>query len=513
MKRALISVYDKTGIADFAKELAGLGYGIISTGGTYAALHSAGVANLLAVDNVTGSPEMLGGRVKTLHPHIHGGILADRENTDHMAELEKYGIGCIDIVVNNLYPFEDTETVENIDIGGPSMIRAAAKNHKHTAIITDPADYPAVLNELHENGGVCEETRLRLAAKAFAVTARFDALVAAYLRKQAGEDGFPDILNLTFTHKTDFSYGENPHQKAAFYTDSKQISGIACFKQLHGGPLSFNNINDTNDAVELLREFDEPAAVASKHTNPCGVGIGANLTEAFIKARNADPVSIYGGIIALNREVDEDTALQMKGILLDIVVAPSYTAGALEILSKKKGTRILELDMAALPGKNVSIDFKRVSGGIIAQETDNVLFPAGQSIERLPCVTARKPTGAEYDDLLFAWKIVKHVKSNAVVIAKNGQTAGIGCGQVNRVWAARQAIESGTALLGEDSLKNAALASDAFFPFEDCVVSAAEAGISAVIQPGGSIRDGDSIAACDENGIAMIFAGMRHFKH
>ena len=523
IKQALISVYDKTGILEFARELEDLGYRIISTGSTCAVLRQGGIKELLYIEDVTGSPEMLDGRVKTLHPRIHGGILAARDNPDHLAQLEKLNIGPIDIVVNNLYPFEETiskegvtpaEAIENIDVGGPSMIRAAAKNHNFVTVITEPGDYSAVLAEIKESGDVRAETRLRLAAKAFAMTARYDGLIGKYLGDLTNEGSFPPLLNLNLKQAAVFSYGENPHQKAAFYKDPFETTGaIGGYKQIHGGPLSFNNINDANGAVELVREFKEPAAVASKHANPCGVGTGETISEAWSKALNADPISVYGGIVAFNREVDEYAAEQMRGILIDIIIAPSYAPKALALLQKKKGTRLLELPHIAAPRKAPGLDFKRVAGGIIVQETDNVLFPGNTDITEQKIVTARPPAKDEYADLLFAWKIVKHVKSNAIVIAKNGQSIGIGCGQVNRIWPTKQAIEHAMSALGADSLKGAAMASDAFFPFDDCVTAAAAAGIRAIIQPGGSIRDADSVAVCDKHDMAMIYTGMRHFKH
>jgi len=496
MKHVFISVYNKDGITNFANGLENLGYKIISTGGTFAALRDAGISNLISVEEHTGSPEMMGGLVKSLHPKIHGGILADREDLSHISELKHHNIELIDIVVNNLYPFQDNPSIENIDIGGPSMLRAAAKNYKYVTVLTDPTDYELILSEL-KNGGTTIETRRNLAAKAFKLTAHFDMCVSNFLK---------------YKHITQFKYGENPHQTADFYADPTDTTGIANYTQLLGGALSFNNINDANGAVELLREFSEPAAVACKHTNPCGVGTGQTLAEAFAKALAADPSSIYGGVIALNREVNAETAAQMKGILLDIIIAPSFTREALEYFAKKKGTRVLELPGIKLERKNRG-DFKRVAGGIITQSDDDVLFPENKAITDLKVVTNRKPSDTEYTDLLFAWKIVKHVKSNAVVIAKNGQSIGIGCGQVNRSWATRQAIDHATEILGADALKGAVLASDAFFPFDDSIQTAAKAGATAVIQPGGSIRDADSIQACNNNDMAMIFTEMRHFKH
>lgn len=510
IKRALISVYDKTDITLFAKGLSDMGFEIISTGGTFDILSDAGVGGLIKVEDITGVAEMMDGRVKTLHPGIHGGILADRDIAMHMDQLAAAGAVPIDIVVCNLYPFELTINrpdvtmslaIENIDVGGPCMIRAAAKNHQYVTVVTDAADYGGILDEIRDNGGVSAGRRRELAAKAFAMTARYDACIANHLNNH----NFPETLNLSLRRQAMFSYGENPHQRAAFY-------GEPFVRQIHGGALSFNNINDANGAVMLLLEFSNEtqraAAVACKHGNPCGVGAAPTLAEAFAKAKAADPVSIYGGIVAFNREVDAETAALMKGILIDVVIAPAYSPDAIGILAKKKGTRLLEL-VNTPPG----LDYKRVLGGVIVQESDGALFPEGTSIETLSAVTKRGPSAAERADMLFAWTVVKHVKSNAIVIAKDGQTLGIGCGQVNRFWATNQAIEHAEQIFGADALRGAALASDAFFPFDDCVGAAARAGVGAIIQPGGSIRDADSVNACDRHGIAMILTGMRHFRH
>lgn len=523
MKRALISVYDKTGVVDFAKALTELGFEIISTGGTYKLLQEAGLTPLLTAEEVTGSPEMLDGRVKTLHPRLHGGILARRDEPGHMEQLAGQGIVPIDIVVNNLYPFKETvqtagvtlaTAVENIDIGGPSMLRAAAKNFESVAVAVDPGDYSDIINELRGNGSVSGETRLRLSAKAFAHTAHYDALIADYLRKQASMPVFGDTLTLTYEKETDMRYGENPHQTAGFYRETNPPAySLTSAVKLHGKELSYNNINDASGAIVLLREFDGPAVVACKHANPCGVGLGNTVYEAMTKAHDADPVSIYGGVIAINREMDGQTAEFLKPVLLDIIIAPSYAPEALDILMKRKNTRVLALPGIMEPSVTDAVNFTRVPGGIIAQTYDNVLYPEGQTVQDLRVATKRTPNAAEYADLELAWKIVKHVKSNAIVIAKNGQSVGIGCGQVNRIWAVTQALEHGVSALGTDALKGAAMASDAFFPFDDCVTAAAKAGITAVIHPGGSLNDKDSAVACDRLGIAMVYTGMRHFRH
>ena len=507
---ALISVSDKTGIAQFAKELAQLGFSIISTGGTAALLRSEGL-DVINVSDITGFPECLDGRVKTLHPKIHGGLLAMRNNPEHMAKLEELGISTIDIAVINLYPFRQTiqkenvtfeDAIENIDIGGPAMIRAAAKNHNDVTVLTDPADYEQVLSELRATGNTTYETRRRLAYKVFAHTAAYDALIADYLAKQCGIE-FPDSLTLPFEAVQDLRYGENPHQKARFYKELVHTEGtLASAQQLHGKELSYNNIADTNGALEILREFEGTTVVGVKHANPCGVGTGATLLEAWNKAYSADPTSIFGGIVAVNATMDAETAAEINKIFIEIVVAPDYTPEALEILSAKKNIRLLKLPSAAHGMSSYGLDYKRVSGGLLVQERDL------QLISDIKCVTKRQPTEKEMADLMFAWRIVKHVKSNAIALAKDGASVGIGCGQVNRIWATQQAIEHG----GEKT-KGSCMASDAFFPFDDCVRAAAAAGITAIVHPGGSKNDQQSIDACDELGIAMINVGMRHFKH
>ncbi len=510
MKRVFLSVFDKTGITEFAAGLIELEFEILSTGGTQRALEKAGI-KVTNVSDITGFPECLDGRVKTLHPKIHAGLLAMRSSKEHMKQIEELGVGLIDIVAVNLYPFKETisksdvsleDAIENIDIGGPTMLRAAAKNWQDVASIVDPADYGRVLDEL-KNGGITKETKFDLCTKVFEHTAAYDALISGYLRKQNG-GGYPEKLTLTYEKAQDMRYGENPHQSAAFYREPLGISGtLASAEQLWGKELSFNNINDTTGALDCLREFEETTVVASKHANPCGVGSADTVYEAYMKAYEADPVSIYGGIVAVNREVDKKTAEEMVKIFLEIVIAPSFTDDALETLKTKKNLRIMVLpDITAKP-KDDAVDIKKPSGGLLVQQLDTKLFDGD-----LKVVTKRKPTQQELDDLKFAWKLVKHLKSNAISVAKNKKSLGLGPGQVSRIWAAEDALRR-----AGESAKGAALASDAYFPFDDCVRLAAEYGITAIIQPGGSIRDEDSIKACDELGIAMVTTGMRHFKH
>ncbi|MDR2183919.1 MAG: bifunctional phosphoribosylaminoimidazolecarboxamide formyltransferase/IMP cyclohydrolase [Clostridiales bacterium] len=523
-KRAIISLSDKTGAVDFARGLCGHGFEIISTGSTGKMLADAGIKTI-QVPDVTGFPECLDGRVKTLHPAIHGGILARRDVPAHMDFLREHGIGAIDIVCVNLYPFKQTilkpgvhldEAIENIDIGGPAMLRSAAKNHDSVAVIVDTSDYPKILQELSEHGELSQKTRLYLAAKAFAHTAAYDALITQYLGKMAGLPEFPDNLTLTYEKAMDLRYGENPHQAAAFYREIGPAAGtLANARRLHGKELSFNNINDTHGALELCREFDEntPTIVAVKHATPCGVGCGENLRAAWQKAYDADPVSIFGGVIAANCEVDADTAAEIDKIFVEIVIAPSFSDKAMKILTKKKNIRLLVGASFARPPQGA--DIKKVDGGLLIQSANNMLLPlVGAGCARPPeCVTERKPTEAEMKDLLFAWKLVKHVKSNGIAIGKDGASIGLAGGQVSRIRACKQAIAHAHEFLGEESTHGAALASDAFFPFPDCVEEAHKAGITAIIQPGGSQGDAASIETCNKYGIAMVFTGMRHFRH
>ena len=508
--RAFISVSDKTGVVDFAKGLMEQGVEIISTGGTARALREAGV-QVTGVSDVTGFPECLDGRVKTLHPRIHAGILAMRDNPEHMKQIADLGIDTIDIVAVNLYPFKQTimkpdvtleEAIENIDIGGPSMLRAAAKNWPGVAVVVDARDYDVVLSEL-KAGGVTRETKFRLAAKVFNHTAAYDALIADYLAPKAGLPKFDEKLTLTYEKAQDMRYGENPHQSAALYREVGARPGtLVDAVQLHGKELSYNNFNDANGALDLLREFDTTAVVACKHANPCGVGLADTVYEAYMKAYSADPVSIFGGIVVTNAVVDEATAQEMHKIFLEIIVAPDFTPGALAILEQKKNLRLLKLASINAPLAR-TMETKKIAGGLLVQDMDLSLMG-----DELTVPTKRKPTEQEMRDAMLAWKIVKHTKSNGIAIAKDNASLGIGPGQVNRIWATQMAIER-----SGDAVKGAAMGSDAFFPFDDCVKAAAGAGISVIIQPGGSVRDADSIAACDEAGIAMIFTGMRHFKH
>ena len=512
-KRALISVSDKTGIVDLARELNELSFEIISTGGTAKAIGEAGIP-VVNISDVTGFPECLDGRVKTLHPNVHAGILAMRSNPDHMRQLESLGIQPIDLVVINLYPFRQTilkdgvtlaEAIENIDIGGPTMLRAAAKNYQDVVVMVDPADYGPVLEEW-KNGGVSRKTKFRLAAKVFEQTAHYDAMIAQYLREQSDFARFPEHLTLTFEKLQELRYGENPHQEAVFYKEIRTIPGsLPAARQLHGKELSYNNIGDTNGALDLLREFDKPTVVAVKHANPCGVATADSIFEAYQKAYEADPVSIFGGIVVANRVIDEATAREINRIFIEIVVAPGYTEEALAILEQKKNIRLLVLEDIQAPLPAGTWDMKKVVGGLLVQDIDNKLL---KEDEPWAVVTEKQPTEKETEDLIFAWKIVKHTKSNGIAVAGNHQSLGIGPGQVNRIWAVEQAIERS----GEKA-KGAVLASDAFFPFDDCVEAAAKAGITAIIQPGGSIKDQLSIDACNRHGIAMVFTGMRHFKH
>ena len=520
--RALISVSDKTGVVEFAKNLQELGIEIISTGGTHKALENAGV-KVTGISEVTGFPECLDGRVKTLHPKIHAGILAIRSNPNHMKQLADLNVEPIDIVAVNLYPFKQTilkdtvtreEAIENIDIGGPTMLRSAAKNYQDVAVVVDPADYSKIIEELREKNEVSADTKFYLCSKVFEHTAHYDALIASYMKKERKDESMPETITLTYEKAQDMRYGENPHQKAAFYREVADNKGLLSSAiQLHGKELSFNNINDTNGALELLKEFEEPAAVACKHSNPCGVGTSDNIYDAYMKAFNADPTSIFGGIVVFNREVDEKTAEEINKIFIEIVVAPSYSDKALKILEQKKNIRVLVLENIMQRQSENSYDLKKVAGGILVQTIDSKLFCNDEKIEELRTVTKRQPAEQEEKDMLMAWKIVKHTKSNAIVIVKDGQSIGVGPGQVNRIWACKQAIEHGIEFLGKDSLSGASLASDAFFPFPDCVQEAAKAGITAIIQPGGSVKDEESIKECDKNNMSMLFTGMRHFKH
>ncbi|WP_110926344.1 bifunctional phosphoribosylaminoimidazolecarboxamide formyltransferase/IMP cyclohydrolase [Bacillus massiliglaciei] len=509
-KRALISVSDKTGIVEFAKGLTEAGFEIISTGGTSKKLKENGI-DVIGISEVTGFPEILDGRVKTLHPNVHGAVLAKHGDPDHIAQLEKHQIEPIQLVCVNLYPFQATiakpdvtveDAIENIDIGGPTMLRSSAKNHEYVTVIVDAADYPAVLEEIKSEGKVSKETNRRLAAKVFRHTAAYDAVIAEYMTELAGEEN-PETLTVTYELKQPLRYGENPHQKAAFYKKPLGSAfSIAEAKQLHGKELSYNNINDADAALQIVREFEEPAAVAVKHMNPCGVGVGETILEAYEKAYAADSTSIFGGIIALNREVDKATAEKLHEIFLEIIIAPAFSEEALEILTGKKNIRLLTVDFQQTDKAERKLT--AVEGGALVQDRDAFSLKDAD----IKVATKRIPTEEEWSALELGWKIVKHVKSNAIVLTNDKMTLGVGAGQMNRVGAAKIALEQ-----AGPKAAGSALASDAFFPMDDTVEAAAKAGVTAIIQPGGSVKDEDSIKKADEYGIAMVFTGVRHFKH
>lgn len=510
MKRALVSVSDKTNIIEFVSGLVELGYEIISTGGTKKTLDEAGLQTI-GISDVTGFPEIMDGRVKTLHPKVHGALLCVRDNPDHVKQIQELGIDYIDLVCVNLYPFKETvqkpnvtheEIIENIDIGGPSMLRSASKNYRYIPVLCDPNDYEKVLEELKDNGETSLETRELLAAKVFRHTAAYDAMIADYLTTKT-HNKFPEKLTITFDKVQDLRYGENPHQEAAFYKGMKPSYSIANAKQLHGKELSYNNIQDGNAAIEILKEFEgQPALVGLKHMNPCGVGIGNTLEEAWDKAYEADPVSIFGGIVAMNQPVNVAVAEKLSKIFLEIIIAPSFDEEAFEILSKKKNIRLMELDTTL--DVTTKVKYTNVNDGLLVQDVDHHQI----NEEDVRCVTNRKPTKEEMEQLLFAWKVVKHVKSNAIVLVKDNMTIGVGAGQMNRVGAAKIAIEQ-----AQDKSKGCVMGSDAFFPMPDTVEEAVKAGVTAIIQPGGSIKDQLSIDVCNEYGIAMVYTGIRSFKH
>jgi phosphoribosylaminoimidazolecarboxamide formyltransferase/IMP cyclohydrolase len=535
-KRALVSVYDKTGVVDLARGLASLGYALLSTGGTAEALRKAGAA-VVEVSRYTGQPEILEGRVKTLHPKIHGGILADLEKDHHRADLTRSGIEPIALVVVNLYPFRETaarpearleDVIEMIDVGGPAMLRAAAKNHRHVGAIVDPADYGRVLQELRERGALRDETRLDLAVKAFAHTASYDAAIRDELQRRLGaaarpspgapegaaappgagagapRDAFPGRLRLDLGLIRELRYGENPHQRGALYAGAApQPGSIAAARVLQGKDLSFNNLLDLDSAWRLVAEFDPPAAAIVKHNNPCGVAVGAGPAEAFEDARRTDPAAAFGGIVAFNREVDAAAAAALTSMFLECVVAPGYAPAARAVLGSKPNLRVLE---AGRPGPEMfgGADLRRITGGYLAQDWD--LATADLGAARV--ATRRSPGGDELPALDLAWRVAKHVKSNAIVLARPGRTVGIGAGQMSRVDAVRLAV-----MKALEPTAGAVLASDAFFPFRDGVDEAAGAGVTAIVQPGGSLRDAEVIAAADEHGMAMLLTGTRHFRH
>ncbi len=508
VKNALISVWNKENLEELARGLSELGVNIISSGGTAEFLRSRGI-QVTEVHEVTGFPEILNGRIKTIHPTIHAGILAKRDVHAHMKTLEEKRIRPIDIVIVNLYPFVETvsregvtveEAVENIDIGGPTLIRAAAKNYKDVIVIVNPARYGEILKELGEKGDVSERTRLELAVEAFAYTAAYDSAIHTYFENIVGEGAPPKFFGLSYRKATDLRYGQNPHQRAALYVEPRAW-GIASAKLYQGKEISFNNLLDLDAALDVLREFEETTAVVIKHTNPCGVACDPEIERAYVKARECDPISAFGGIVGLNRKVNEATAREIVSTFIEAVVAPAYDPGALEIMKQKKNMRVLELASLA---KGPRFRFKHVTGGLLVEEDDSTLLPP----EGVRVVTERKPTPQEMEELIFAWKVVKHVKSNAIVVAKNKQAVGVGAGQTSRIDSTEIAIKK-----AGSRARGAVLASDAFFPFPDSVKKAAEAGITAIIQPGGSIRDKESIEEANRTGIAMVLTGMRHFKH
>jgi len=549
--RALISVSDKTGVVEFARALSELNIEIVSTGGTFKALKEAGIP-VIPIDQITGFPECLDGRVKTLHPAVHGGILARRDLADHMNQIKTLGITPIDIVAINLYPFKATiqkpdvtlaDAIENIDIGGPAMLRSSAKNHDGVIVLCDPDDYESVINDLKSGvksgtpsiDSVPQPIRYKLALKVFRHTAAYDAMIAGYLQTKIAESEganqapvpaieMPEQLTLTFEKIQTLRYGENAHQQGTYYKEIMPYSGaLVNAVQLHGKELSYNNINDANGALECLKEFvcgidepgccgaiktgtccSKPAVVAVKHANPCGVATGDTLVEAYQKAHDCDPVSIFGGIVALSQSVDLETAEEISKIFVEIVLAPGFAPEALELLSRKPSVRLLQID--DIGGKPIGprLDLKKVSGGLLVQNADDILY----NKDELKCVTATIPTEAQLSDMEMAMKVVKHVKSNGIVFVKDGQTIAIGPGQTNRIWAVKNAIRQ-----CNYDMAGCVMASDAFFPFDDCVTEAAAAGAVAIIQPGGSVRDQDSIDKANELGIAMVFTGTRHFKH
>ena len=509
-KRALVSVSDKTGLVAFVQGLQNAGWEIIATGGTQKLLEDSGVKTI-GISEVTGFPEICDGRVKTLHPKVHGGLLARRDEESHLQALRENGIEFIDLVCVNLYPFRQTiakegvsmaDAIENIDIGGPSMLRSAAKNYNDVTVVCDPADYDAILAEINATGNTTVETRLQLSAKAYTHTAQYDACIATYMREKAGLN---EKLFLEFDLKQGLRYGENPHQSAKFYASTKVIPfSLASGKQLQGKEMSYNNIQDANAALNIARDFQEPFCVALKHMNPCGAAVAATIEEAWQKAYEADTVSIYGGIVICNRTITKEIALGMKPIFLEIVIAPDFTDEAMEIFATKKNLRVIQVDMTK---NNDAIDqYVSVNGGLLVQHLDTQI----ETIVPEMCATKVQPDAATLADMQFGWNIVKHVKSNAIVVVKNGQTLGVGAGQMNRVGSAEIAMKQAHAAGVTEGL---ILASDGFLPFDDTVALAAQYGVTAIVQPGGSIRDNDCVVKADELGICMLMTGTRHFKH
>lgn len=515
VRRALISVSDKTNVGNFAQKLHALGVEILSTGGTFKLLTKHGIP-VIQVSDYTGFPEMMDGRIKTLHPKVHGGILGRRDLKSHMKSMEEHGIQPIDLVVINLYPFENTiaqkecslvDAIENIDIGGPAMIRSAAKNFNDVTVVVNFKDYPTILKEIKDNGGfISRKTRMRLSRDAYSHTARYDSLISRYLSNNLEEkERFAPIFQLPFEKIQVLRYGENPHQLAAFYRDPDAVSqDIASAHQIQGKELSFNNIIDLEAAWELVSDFELGSAVVIKHTNPSGVAVGSNQLETFIKARETDPIAAFGGIIGFNRIVNAETAEEILKNFVEAVIAPEYDKEALDLFLGKKNIRVMKIPLEPLVDKRRPFDLKRVSGGLLIQDKDLISYDPSS----LKTVTRKQPTAREMDDLLFAWVVAKHVKSNAIVYARNGEALGIGAGQMSRVDSARLAVEK-----ARQPLENSVMASDAFFPFRDSVDAAARSGVSAIIQPGGSIRDEEVIKAADEHGMSMVFTSIRHFKH
>lgn len=522
MKRAIISVSNKAGIVEFAQGLESLGIEIISTGGTAKVLHQAGL-DVKQISEITKFPEMMDGRVKTLHPHIHGGILARRSKSDDLDQLSRLGISPIDLVIVNLYPFQETiersgvqleEILENIDIGGPTLIRAAAKNFPDVAVVVDQSDYPTILQELRREGDLDLQHRMSLATKAFQHTADYDLMIAQYFQQKIQTEKselFPQSLQFSLEKVQDLRYGENPHQAAAFYRERKksQINSVSTAKKLYGKELSFNNLNDANGALELVREFSEPAAVVIKHTNPCGAALGSSLAEAFQKAYAGDPLSAYGSVVALNRSVDLATAEMMTSgkKFIEIILAPSYQPEALELIKQRwKNIRVMEVGelvpYSSLPSAPLW-DIKQIQGGLLMQELDREVFAPEMEV-----VSQKAPLVQQMKDLEFAWQVCKHVKSNAITLVKDGMVIGVGAGQLSRVDSMKIAIRK-----AGERIQGAVAASDAFFPFRDSIDEAAAVGVNALIQPGGSVRDEEIITACDELDLVMVFTKMRHFKH
>ena len=516
VERALLSVSDKEGVVELAGQLVALGVELLSTGGTAKLLQKSGIA-VTEVSDYTGFPEMLDGRVKTLHPKVHGGLLARRDSPEHMAALEAHGIGRIDLLVVNLYPFQQTvarldctleDAIENIDIGGPAMLRAAAKNHSGVAVVVDPKDYRRVLGEIREHGVVADATRFELARKVFAHTAQYDGAIANWLggvRADGTRDAFPQSLTMQFERVQPLRYGENPHQGAAFYRDVAPAAGtLAHYRQLQGKDLSYNNIADSDAAWECVKSFDEAACVIVKHANPCGVAIGHDCGDAYARAFATDPTSAFGGIIAFNRPLDGVAAEQVSKQFVEVLIAPGFDDAARRVFAAKQNVRLLEIPIARATNH---VDLKRVGGGLLVQTPDEWRL----ALEDLKIVTKRAPTAAQLRDLLFAWRVAKFVKSNAIVFCGDGRTLGVGAGQMSRIDSAR--IASIKAEHANLTLVGSVVASDAFFPFRDGLDVVVDAGAVAVIQPGGSVRDEEVVAAADERGVAMVFSGVRHFRH